>query len=93
MSIVMITTMNLQNDRAIKEGYLMLEEESTVRSVAKIVGFSKSTVHNDVTIRLKEIDYDLYIKVQDVLNYNKKIRHIRGGEATKRKYQNKKKKN
>ena len=58
--------MNLQNDRAIKEGYLMLEEESTVRSVAKIVGFSKSTVHNDVTIRLKEIDYDLYIKVQDV---------------------------
>ena len=85
--------MNLQNDRAIKEGYLMLEEESTVRSVAKIVGFSKSTVHNDVTIRLKEIDYDLYIKVQDVLNYNKKIRHIRGGEATKRKYQRKKKKN
>ncbi|MCI5582522.1 MAG: sporulation transcriptional regulator SpoIIID [Anaeroplasma sp.] len=85
--------MNLQNDRAIKEGYLMLEEESTVRSVAKIVGFSKSTVHNDVTIRLKEIDYDLYIKVQDVLNYNKKIRHIRGGEATKRKYQSKKKKN
>lgn len=85
--------MNLQNDRAIKEGYLMLEEDSTVRSVAKIVGFSKSTVHNDVTIRLKEIDYDLYIKVQDVLNYNKKIRHIRGGEATKRKYQNKKKKN
>lgn len=84
--------MNLQNDRAIKEGYLMLEEESTVRSVAKIVGFSKSTVHNDVTIRLKEIDYDLYIKVQDVLNYNKKIRHIRGGEATKRKYQSKKKK-
>ena len=85
--------MNLQNDRAIKEGYLMLEEESTVRSVAKIVGFSKSTVHNDVTIRLKEIDYDLYIKVQDVLNYNKKIRHTRGGEATKRKYQSKKKKN
>ena len=85
--------MNLQNDRAIKEGYLMLDEESTVRSVAKIVGFSKSTVHNDVTIRLKEIDYDLYIKVQDVLNYNKKIRHIRGGEATKRKYQSKKKKN
>ena len=85
--------MNLQNDRAIKEGYLMHEEESTVRSVAKIVGFSKSTVHNDVTIRLKEIDYDLYIKVQDVLNYNKKIRHIRGGEATKRKYQSKKKKN
>ena len=85
--------MNLQNDRAIKEGYLMLEEDSTVRSVAKIVGFSKSTVHNDVTIRLKEIDYDLYIKVQDVLKYNKQISHIRGGEATKRKYQNKKKKN
>ena len=54
--------MNLQNDRAIKEGYLMLEEDSTVRSVAKIVGFSKSTVHNDVTIRLKEIDYDLFHK-------------------------------
>lgn len=77
--------MNIE-DRAIKMAYLMLEGKRTVREVAKIIGYSKSTVHNDLTNRLIDYDYDLYIKVKELLEYNKKIRHIRGGEATRIKY-------
>ena len=77
--------MNIE-DRAIKMAYLMLEGKRTVREVAKIIGYSKSTVHNDLTNRLIDYDYDLYIKVKELLEYNKKIRHIRGGESTRLKY-------
>jgi putative DeoR family transcriptional regulator (stage III sporulation protein D) len=75
------------DSRVMYEAQLMLEGKRTVREVAKIIGFSKSTVHNDMINRLKFIDYELYIKIKELLQYNKKIRHIRGGEATKKKYQ------
>lgn len=81
--------MNYVDNRVIRIAYLMLDGKRTVREVAKMVGFSKSTVHHDITTRLKELDYNLYTKVRDLLEYNKKVRHIRGGEATKLKYQNK----
>lgn len=74
------------NNRVIRVAYLMLEGNKTVREVAKLVGFSKSTVHHDITTKLIDLDYDLYSKVRDLLDYNKKIRHIRGGEATRLKY-------
>ena len=79
--------MNELNNRVITTANLMLEGKRTVREVAKLIGFSKSTVHYDITQRLQFIDYDLYEQVKDLLDYNKKIRHIRGGEATKLKYQ------
>jgi putative DeoR family transcriptional regulator (stage III sporulation protein D) len=75
------------DSRVVYEAQLMLEGKRTVREVAKMIGYSKSTVHNDVSNRLKYIDYDLYIEIKQLLEYNKKIRHIRGGEATKKKYQ------
>lgn len=74
------------NNRVIRVANLMLEGNKTVREVAKLVGFSKSTVHHDITTKLLDLDYDLYSKVRDLLDYNKKIRHIRGGEATRLKY-------
>ena len=49
-------------------------------------GFSKSTIHKDLSKRLLEIDVDLYNKVSDVLKYHTDIRHIRGGESTRRKF-------
>lgn len=64
----------------------MLDGNRTVREVAKIIGISKSTVHYDLTKRLNLIDNSLYLKVRRVLDYNKKIRHIRGGEATRLRY-------
>ena len=64
----------------------IIENRSTVRAAARQFGISKSTVHKDVRQRLRHIDADLFIRVQHVLSYNKSVRHLRGGEATRRKY-------
>ena len=77
---------SLSNSRAICLGEYIYNTGATVRAAAKVYGISKSTVHKDVTERLEEIDYNLYLKVRDVLEKNKEERHIRGGEATKQKY-------
>ena len=73
--------------RVISSANIMLASRLTVRDVAKIVGLSKSTIHKDLTEKLPYINYGLYEEVEELLTYNKKIRHIRGGEATKKKYQ------
>lgn len=65
----------------------IVENNATVRDTAKKFGISKSTVHKDVSQRLKNIDFDLYERVRVVLNKNKAERHIRGGMATKKKYE------
>ncbi len=73
-------------DRVIKEAEYIAETGATVRNTAKVFHFSKSTVHKDVTERLKSIDKELYNKVKKVLKTNLAERHIRGGQATKLKY-------
>lgn len=60
--------------------------KDTVRDAAKVFGVSKSTVHKDVTERLPRISPELAKKVKSVLETNKAERHLRGGEATRRKY-------
>ena len=60
----------------------------TVRGAAAYFGLSKSTVHKDVSKRLKSVNPSLFAAVGEVLARNKAERHIRGGEATKKKYQN-----
>ncbi|MGE5560190.1 MAG: sporulation transcriptional regulator SpoIIID [Chloroflexota bacterium] len=60
--------------------------KDTVRDAAKVFGVSKSTVHKDVTERLPRISPELARKVKGVLETNKAERHLRGGEATRRKY-------
>lgn len=64
----------------------LIDEKSTVRSTAAVFGISKSTVHKDVSVRLARIDPVLHAEVQKVLDANRSERHIRGGNATKRKY-------
>ncbi len=73
-------------ERVIKEGEYIIETLSTVRATAKCFGISKSTVHKDVTERLKNVDAKLFEEVRMVLDKNLSERHIRGGMATKRKY-------
>lgn len=75
-------------ERVIKEGEYIAETLSTVRATAKRFSISKSTVHKDVTERLKDIDKTLYEDVRKVLNKNLSERHIRGGMATKNKFAN-----
>ena len=71
----------------------VLDNNSTVRAAAKHFGISKSTVHKDLAYKLKIINPALYARVKNVLEYNKSERHLRGGEATKRKYLSAKKLN
>lgn len=66
----------------------LVENRSTVRAVAAKYGISKSTVHKDITHGLEKIDKALLSEVQKILETNKKERHIRGGEATRKKYSN-----
>ena len=75
-------------ERCVQMATYMIENESTVRGVAKKFGISKSTVHKDITVNLKRINPELYASVKKILDINKQERHIRGGEATKRKFLN-----
>ncbi|HHV64856.1 MAG TPA: sporulation transcriptional regulator SpoIIID [Peptococcaceae bacterium] len=72
--------------RALEIGNYILESSSTVRQTAEVFGVSKSTVHKDVTERLPQINKQLSSQVKHILESNKAERHIRGGEATRRKY-------
>lgn len=73
-------------ERAIMLGEYIFENKSTVRSAAQKFGISKSTVHKDVSERLKAVNLNLYKEVKKILEINKLERHIRGGYATKNKY-------
>lgn len=64
----------------------VIESGATVRCAAHEFGISKSTVHKDLAVKLKNINPSLYNEVKIVLETNKSERHIRGGEATRRKY-------
>jgi putative DeoR family transcriptional regulator (stage III sporulation protein D) len=66
----------------------VIETGATVRSCAAHFGISKSTVHKDLTAKLKFINKNLYCEVKKILFHNKSERHIRGGEATRQKYLN-----
>ncbi len=80
----------LVDERAVELGEYIVENKTTVRAAAKKFGISKSTVHSDVSSRLKKISPALYSEVRRVLDDNKAQRHIRGGLATREKYRNEK---
>lgn len=73
-------------ERAVELGEYIIESGATVRSAAKKFGVSKSTVHKDVSERLKYVNPQLYREVKTILEINKAQRHIRGGMATRKKY-------
>ena len=77
---------NCMEKRACELAVYMIETGATVRAAAKHFGISKSTVHKDLTYRLKQYNYSLYLRVREILDFNKQERHIRGGMATRRKY-------
>ena len=73
-------------ERAIELAHYIIDTKDTVRGTAKRFGVSKSTVHKDVTERLLKINPYLAKEAKKVLEGNKAERHIRGGEATRKKY-------
>ena len=74
-------------ERACRLAAYMIQTGATVRSAAKHFGISKSTVHKDLAQRLPEYNRSLYLQVRQILDLNKSERHIRGGMATQKRYQ------
>lgn len=75
-------------ERVIQLAKYIIDNKDTVRGAAKRFGISKSTVHKDVTERLRKINPMLAREIKMILDENKAERHIRGGEATRKKYMN-----
>lgn len=72
--------------RTLSEANYIIDTKKTVRELSKVFNVSKSTVHKDLHERLKTINNDLFKKVNAIMKYHIEIRHIRGGESTKKKY-------
>lgn len=73
-------------DRAELIASYVIDTGATVRSAASHFCISKSTVHKDLAYKLRYTNPTLYENVRIILDQNKQERHIRGGEATKKKY-------
>ena len=72
--------------RVIDISRYIVDTKATVRQAAAVFGVSKSTVHKDMTARLPKVNKEMARRVKRILDRNKAERHIRGGEATRRKY-------
>ena len=77
-------------ERACELAVYIIETGATVRATASHFGVSKSTVHKDLSQRLPQFNKRLYQQVRQVLDVNKAQRHIRGGLATRKKYEEQK---
>ena len=74
------------NERVITLANYILENQTTIRATAKEFNIPKSTVHHDLSVKLKYINYSLFKEVKYLLENNFKIKHLHGGESTKNKY-------
>ena len=72
--------------RVLDEANYMLNTRETIREIATIFNVSKSTVHKDLHERLRDINFELFEQIDSILKYHIDVRHIRGGESTKKKY-------
>lgn len=80
-------------DRVLRHARFFLKRDvRNIRHLAEITGYSKTTVHNDLRYKLEKIHPELYTKVLEKLEFNKSVRHLRGGYSTKQKWDKKKNK-
>ncbi|MBQ9318616.1 MAG: sporulation transcriptional regulator SpoIIID [Bacilli bacterium] len=77
----------LIKERVLREAKEIILTKDTIRSLAFRFNVSKSTVHKDLHERLVHLDKDLFRRVNDILKYHANIRHVRGGQSTKKKYE------
>ena len=74
-------------ERTLQEANYVASSRGTIRQTAQVFNLSKSTVHNDLSKRLVRLDVKLFEQIKDILDENFSVKHLRGGEMTKRKYQ------
>lgn len=77
----------LIKERVLREAKEIILTKDTIRNLAFRFNVSKSTVHKDLHERLVHLDKDLFRRVNDILKYHANIRHVRGGQSTKKKYE------
>jgi putative DeoR family transcriptional regulator (stage III sporulation protein D) len=75
-----------RRERVLKEANFIIENSRTTREAAAEFGMSKTTIYRDMTIVLPMISPELTAKVKAVLQYNRSIKHLRGGETTRNRY-------
>ncbi len=75
------------HSRPLELANYILENQTTIRATAKAFNIPKSTVHHDLSVKLKYINYPLFLEVKKLLDENFSIKHIHGGESTRLKYQ------
>lgn len=75
------------NETIISMAKFILENQTTIRATAKVFGIPKSTVHHNLSTKLKYINYPLFKEVKTLLDNNFSIKHIHGGMSTKLKYE------
>jgi len=78
---------NISDSQIVDMANYLLENKTTIRATAKIFNIPKSTIHNYLNTRLKHINLELYKQVKKLLKENFNIKHIHGGESTKKKYE------
>lgn len=89
MGVKIMIYITSDKERCILLATYLVEQRTTVRATAARFGISKSTVHKDITRTLRYVNRGLHEEVKAVLEQNKSERHLRGGEATRRKYMSK----
>ncbi|BDU82515.1 sporulation transcriptional regulator SpoIIID [Clostridium perfringens] len=80
-------------DRVLNVADYIINNKSTIRETARLFGVCKSTIHKDITIRVLKLNPQKAIEVEKVMLFNKSQRHLRGGEATRKRYENARKLN
>lgn len=73
-------------DRTLEEALYIIETKQTIRDLTKVFNVSKSTIHKDLSERLKNINLQRYKEVEEILKQHLNTRHIKGGESTRKKY-------
>lgn len=73
-------------NRVLSEANHVLKTQDTIRKTADRFNVSKSTVHADLSERLKRIDKNLSNEISNIFKMHDEEKHIRGGEVTRQKY-------
>ena len=80
-------------ERVLSVADYIINNRATIREAAKVFYVSKATIQKDITVRIYELNPQKASKVEEVLLINKSQRHLRGGEATKKRYKSARKLN
>ena len=78
--------MNYIDERVLEEAKYIIETNNTIRKTASVFKISKSTIHKDISYRLKDINKEMYLEIEKILKEHIENRHIIGGQSTKEKY-------